>query len=139
VRVAASTEDAAVSALRTGVDHVLAADLEAVNRAPRQRLAAIDVEVAALAEELDATPREDPDRDTLELRYYQLLAEADELRAAVASPAPRVAVLAAPAAEDTGGVPARNAAIAGALAFLTALTVLRAFGLRRHPDPEPAS
>jgi hypothetical protein len=138
VRVAATTEEGALAALQTGVDRVLAADLEAVNHEPRQRLAALDAEVSALGEELDATPREDPDRGTLELRYYQLLAEADEIRAAVASPAPRVAVLAAPAVDDTSGVPARNAAIAGVLGFLLALTLLRAFGPWRGPDPEPS-
>lgn len=143
VRVAASTEEGALAALQAGVDHVLEADLEAVNREPLQRLAAIDAEVSTLADELEATPRDDPDRGTLELRTYQLLAEADELRAATASPAPRVTVLAAPALDDTAGVPARNAAIAGVLGFLAALTLLRAFAPRRrprhraHPAPTP--
>lgn len=134
VRVVASTEEGALAALRSGVEHVLAADLEAVNREPLRRLAALDAEVAVLAEELEATPRDDPDRGTIELRTYQLLADADELRAATASPAPRVAVLDAPALADTDGIPARNAAIAGALGFLITLTLLRAFG-RRLPRP----
>jgi hypothetical protein len=134
VRVVASTEEGALAALRSGVEHILADDLEAVNREPLRRLAALDAEVAVLAEELEATPRDDPDRGTIELRTYQLLADADELRAAIASPAPRVAVLAAPALDDAGDVPARNAAIAGALGFLITLTLLRAFG-RRLPRP----
>jgi hypothetical protein len=128
VRVSATTEEAAQAALSTAIDAVVAADVDAVNRQPLERLGALDEEVAALRRELDSTAEGDPERQTLALRYYQLLAEADEIRAAVASPRERVAVLAGPDTDDGSGVPARNALVAGVVTFLGAVALLRAFG-----------